>query len=328
MALALQVDGSVYNYPENEDENWGNQATQWAQAVTNVIAFLRSPTAPLADSGQIRMGNADSIEFRNVADSGNLKLYTNGQDKLFFNDGVTDFDLTSTAAGDVNGPGSSTDNALVRWDLASGTIVQDSGVLLDDSNNLTGIAALTAATLTATTSATTVALTATGDVTLSGTGTHTISAEVANAVRDAQTRTISATAGLGEIARVIADQNVTAAASAPGTLVATVTITVSGDRPVRIATIGQDGGALSRIINNDAGTGTIGVYRDSTSTLVGQQYFDEGAGLQTIPAGTVEVWDTPSAGTYDYLLYIACSQTPGNATGFGFFDCYFVAYEI
>ena len=254
------------------------------------------------------MSNADSIEFRNVGDSGNLKLYTNGQDKLFFNDGVTDFDLTSTAAGDVNGPVSSTDNALARWDSVSGTIIQNSSVILDDSSNLTGIAALTAATLTATTSATTVALTATGDVTLSGTGTHTISAEVANAVRDAQTRTIASTAGLGEIAQITANNNTIVAGSAPGTLVATVTLTVSGDRPVRLALIGRDGGNLSRIINNDAGTGTIGVYRDSTSTLVGQQYLDDGGTFQTVPPGSMEVWDNPSAGTYDYLLYIACSQ--------------------
>lgn len=37
----------------------------------------------------------------------------------------------------ITGPGSSTDNALVRWDGTSGGIVQNSGVTLDDSNNLT-----------------------------------------------------------------------------------------------------------------------------------------------------------------------------------------------
>lgn len=40
-------------------------------------------------------------------------------------------------AGDVSGQGSSTDNALVRWDGATGTSIQDSGVLLDDTDNMT-----------------------------------------------------------------------------------------------------------------------------------------------------------------------------------------------
>jgi hypothetical protein len=38
--------------------------------------------------------------------------------------------------GDISGPGSSTDNALVRWDGTSGAIIQDSGWTLDDSGTL------------------------------------------------------------------------------------------------------------------------------------------------------------------------------------------------
>jgi hypothetical protein len=40
--------------------------------------------------------------------------------------------------GDVTGPGSATDNAVARYN-ASGKIIQNSGVLIDDSNNVTGI---------------------------------------------------------------------------------------------------------------------------------------------------------------------------------------------
>jgi hypothetical protein len=39
--------------------------------------------------------------------------------------------------GDVTGPASSTDNAIVRWDGTGGSLVQDSGVIIDDSGNLT-----------------------------------------------------------------------------------------------------------------------------------------------------------------------------------------------
>ncbi len=44
-----------------------------------------------------------------------------------------------TGLGDVSGLGSSTDNALTRWNGTSGTSIQNSGVILDDANNLSGI---------------------------------------------------------------------------------------------------------------------------------------------------------------------------------------------
>jgi hypothetical protein len=39
--------------------------------------------------------------------------------------------------GDISGPGSSTDNAVVRWDGTSGTTTQNSSVTIDDSGNVT-----------------------------------------------------------------------------------------------------------------------------------------------------------------------------------------------
>jgi hypothetical protein len=44
---------------------------------------------------------------------------------------------SAAGLGDVDGPASSTDNALARWDLATGKLLQNSGVLLDDNNNMT-----------------------------------------------------------------------------------------------------------------------------------------------------------------------------------------------
>lgn len=41
--------------------------------------------------------------------------------------------------GNVDGPGSSTDNALVRWDSTTGKLIQNSGVILDDSNHMSGL---------------------------------------------------------------------------------------------------------------------------------------------------------------------------------------------
>lgn len=46
----------------------------------------------------------------------------------------------STASGDVVGPASATDNAVVRFDLTTGKLIQNSGVIIDDSNVITGVA--------------------------------------------------------------------------------------------------------------------------------------------------------------------------------------------
>jgi len=69
--------------------------------------------------------------------------------------------LNAAGTGDVTGPGSSTDNALPRFDGVAGNLLQNSGVIVDDSNNLSGIAALSAASVS------TGALVSTGDLTLS-----------------------------------------------------------------------------------------------------------------------------------------------------------------
>ena len=56
-------------------------------------------------------------------------------------------DYVDTDQGFVTGPASATDNAVVRFDLATGKLVQNSGVLIDDSNNMSGISTLTATSL-------------------------------------------------------------------------------------------------------------------------------------------------------------------------------------
>jgi hypothetical protein len=45
---------------------------------------------------------------------------------------------TGSAAGNVTGPASSTDNAVVRFDNTTGQVIQNSGVIISDSNVITG----------------------------------------------------------------------------------------------------------------------------------------------------------------------------------------------
>jgi len=52
---------------------------------------------------------------------------------------ATDALLFSLITGDITGQGSSTDNAIVRWDGITGTMIQDSSILIDDSDNMLGL---------------------------------------------------------------------------------------------------------------------------------------------------------------------------------------------
>lgn len=51
----------------------------------------------------------------------------------------------SGAGGTISGPATTTDNALVRWDGATGSSVQNSDIIVDDSENITGVNSITVA---------------------------------------------------------------------------------------------------------------------------------------------------------------------------------------
>jgi hypothetical protein len=59
---------------------------------------------------------------------------------------MSGFQVFSTSggggSGNVTGPASSTDNALVRWDGTTGQLIQNSLAILSDAGSLTGLTAL------------------------------------------------------------------------------------------------------------------------------------------------------------------------------------------
>ncbi len=110
MTVALTINGTVYNYPEQDDTEWGPESTDWASAVTTGMLqkagglfqlladadfgtsyglkslYFRSRSSNVATAGQIRLNNnSDVISYRNAANSGNLDLKVNGSDQLLFN---------------------------------------------------------------------------------------------------------------------------------------------------------------------------------------------------------------------------------------------------
>jgi hypothetical protein len=69
-------------------------------------------------------------------------------------------------SGDVVGPGSATNNAVVRFDETTGKLVQNSGVIVDDSDNLSGLTSITASSHVTSTTGHLIA--STGNVVVSG----------------------------------------------------------------------------------------------------------------------------------------------------------------
>jgi len=109
MSIPLTINGATFEYPVNFDENWGVQATGWAQAVTNGMLQRSGGNFPLiadvnfgptfglladhfetrvtnpATSGLIRLSKTDTIDWRNNANSADNVLSVNASDQLLYN---------------------------------------------------------------------------------------------------------------------------------------------------------------------------------------------------------------------------------------------------
>ncbi len=109
MTVALTINGQTFDYPETDDEDWGPEATDWAQAVTvgmlqkagglfTLLAevdfgatyglksvYYKTRTSNIATAEAFRLARADSIAWRNQANDGNLLLSVNTSNLLTFN---------------------------------------------------------------------------------------------------------------------------------------------------------------------------------------------------------------------------------------------------
>lgn len=92
---------------------------------------LKVPLSTDLDVGEIAVNLVDQKLYSKKAD-GTVVLVGTG---------------ISGGTGDVTGAASSTDNAVTRFDGTTGKVIQNSAVIIDDSNNITGVNSLTATTL-------------------------------------------------------------------------------------------------------------------------------------------------------------------------------------
>lgn len=92
------------------------------------------PVGQVTADGQLLIGSTASPKIKTGTITGGT-----GINVVNSAGGIT---INNTSA-DVVGPGSSTDNAIVRWDGTSGTAIQNSGNIIDDSDNITGSTSVT-----------------------------------------------------------------------------------------------------------------------------------------------------------------------------------------
>lgn len=109
MSIILNINGVGYQFPEEGDETWGTDVTDWAQAVTNGMLqkaggeftltnevnfggghgikslYLKSTAEDAASTGRLRLGHADKIAFRNAGDSNDILVGVDADNDLTVN---------------------------------------------------------------------------------------------------------------------------------------------------------------------------------------------------------------------------------------------------
>lgn len=101
-------------------------------------------TGKMVSNGQLLIGATESPNIR-------VGTLSSSDGTITITNGAGTIDLKASAAvGDVDGPASSTDNALARWDGTTGKLLQDSLAILDDNGRLTISTSFASNSLTAT----------------------------------------------------------------------------------------------------------------------------------------------------------------------------------
>jgi hypothetical protein len=209
------------------------------------------------------------------------------------------------------GPGSATDNAVVRFDGTGGGTTQNSGVIIDDSNNVTGIGQITFTTVAA--------------ASANAVGT-TMTSTGANAVAATRTRATGTTVAAGGVAISASSMGFnTASSTYVDVSNLSVTITTSG-RPVKVMLIADGSGFVSYVGALKIASGAasnIKFLRGSTD--IGQMDCFTSHQFIDLPPGSFAQVDDVAAGTYTYKVQVRVSSSSDQAD---VAYCKLVAYEL
>jgi len=222
-------------------------------------------------------------------------------------DGSGVLSWSSAASGDVYGPASSTDNAIARFDLTTGKIIQNSGVTIDDSNNVSGVVQLNATTVAATTgNITTVNATTVDATNLEVTNLKAKDGTSAGSIADSTGVVTLASSVLTTTdinGGTIDNTSIGAATPAAGTFTnfsASGTATFTGTGAVKMA---------SGNTSQQPGTPTAGMFRFNTQTVKFEGY--NGTAWGTV-GGELPISNDTSTASNLYPAFL--TATSGSAT--------------
>lgn len=225
MSVTLTINGTGYDYPETNDQRWGADATDWAVAVTNGMlqkagglfqlladvdfgtsyglksTYYKSRATNPASAGQLRLGNNESVSWRDVANGSDLALKANASDRLEFNSVI----LPTISSSDtltnktINGPDNTITN-LSNTNIAANAAIDFSKLAaLTSGNILVGNGSNVAASVSMS-----------GDITISNAGVTAIGANKVTNAMLAQVATARfkgrTTAGSGDVEDLTASQ--------------------------------------------------------------------------------------------------------------------------
>jgi len=118
-APGIYVTGAIYSFKANTANTGAATISYNGMAAKTIVKVVGGITTTLANN-DIRVGQVVVLNY----DGTNMQMQST-------------LGNAATGSGDVVGPGSATDNALARYDGVTGLLLQDSGVIVDDSGNVT-----------------------------------------------------------------------------------------------------------------------------------------------------------------------------------------------
>ena len=243
------------------------------------LRFTTKTASGTANHGKITF-YIDEVEIGTIDDGGidlasGMTFAINGSD-------------LPSSAGDFSGPGSSTDNAVVRFDGTGGKTAQNSGVAIDDSNNVSGVGTL------ATTGDVTIFDDANNADTSLSIGTSATEALVVQALNGGSnktleelrftTKTASATGDHGKMSFYVDEAEIATIDDGGIDLASGKSFTVNGS-------------ALSSGISWDGSTANgVATYKDGDEATVESNLTFDGTTLSV--GGVTETWDRPAIHLY------------------------------
>ena len=108
-------------------------------SIQDVYALIQDPLGPVITPKLIiSTGNNTWISIEAKA---GFRVFNQADGLFYYFDG-TDWIQEHIDGNDVEGPALSTDNAIARFDGVTGKLIQNSGVIIDDDDNMTGVDSL------------------------------------------------------------------------------------------------------------------------------------------------------------------------------------------